>query len=94
MYFLCMKTFINDEPMLIVSEHSNDVMTLVELVKNAYEILRRRDMPDMVVIDNDMNKLCFSDASVRLIDNSIIDFEWKFYDKYNRAIHCYMTRNV
>lgn len=94
MYFLSMKfrELNNDIPLM--SEHSDSMVNLVGLAENMFELLTRHKSWDRSVIGSDFENYKMSDAGIKVIDNEIVDFEWKFLDKYDRMVRCYITRNV
>lgn len=94
MYFLSMKIHDNNNDIPLMSDHNESVIELVRQATTVYELLTRREMRDITVIDDNFDAKHMSDAGMDIINNKIVDFEWKFLDKYDRTIRCYITRNV
>lgn len=94
MYFLSMKIDDNNSGIPLMSEHSDDVSVLVDQAENMFELLTRHKQWDRSVVDDNFETKRMTDAAIDLINNKIIDFEWKFLDKYDRTVRCYITRNV
>ena len=94
MYFLCMKIHDRNNEIPLMSEHSEDMSTLLKMVENTTEILTRTKRWDKTVIDNNFDAHHMSNAAIKVMNNEIQEFEWKFRDKYDRTIRCYITRNV
>ena len=94
MYFLSMKfrELNNDIPLM--SESNDDLSVLVSQAENMFELLTRHKSWDRSVIDDNFESRYMSDAGMDLINNKINDFEWKFLDKYDRTVKCYITSNV
>lgn len=94
MYFLSMKfrELNNDIPLM--SESNDDLSVLVSQAENMFELLTRHKSWDRSVIDDNFESRYMSDAGMDLINNKINDFEWKFLDKYDRNVKCYITSNV
>ena len=94
MYFLSMKIADNNNGIPLMSEHDNDVAKLVGMAENVFELLTRHSSWDRAVIDNNFDTKSMSDAGMDLINGKIMDFEWKFFDKFDREIRCYITANI
>lgn len=94
MYFLSMKIHDRNNEIPFMSEHNESVIELVRQATTVYELLTRREMCDITVIDDNFDAKHMSDAGMDIINNKITDFEWKFLDKYDRMVRCYITRNV
>lgn len=94
MYFLSMKIDDNNNGIPLMSEHNESVIELVRQATTVYELLTRREMRDITVIDDNLDSKHMSDAGMDIINNKIVDFDWAFVDKYDRTIRCYITRNV
>lgn len=96
MYFLSMKIEdkINNNEIPLMSEHNESVIELVRQATIVYELLTRRGMRDITVIDDNFDSKHMSDAGMDIINDKIVDFEWSFLDKYDRNVKCYITRNV
>lgn len=94
MYFLCMKIHDRNNEIPLMTEHNESVIELVRQATTVYELLTRREMRDITVIDDNFEAKHMSDAGMDIINNKITDFEWKFLDKYDRKVSCYITRNV
>lgn len=94
-YFLSMKIDDSNNGIPIMSETSEDLVELIEqVVESVYELFTRRKMQYPSVIDNNFDTKCMSDAAIDLINGKIVDFEWKFLDKYDRIVRCYITSNI
>jgi len=77
-----------------MTEHNEDMASLVEQAETMFELLTREKSWDRSVIDNDFNSKRMSDAAMDLINDKITEFEWKFSDKYDRLVRCYITRSI
>lgn len=93
-YFLSMKIHDHNNDIPLMSEHSDDISVLVDQAENVYELLTRNKSWDRSVVGNDFENYKMSDAGIKVIDNDLTEFEWKFLDKYDRIVRCYITRNV
>lgn len=93
-YFLSMKVDDNNNGIPLMSEHSDDMANLVEQAENMFELLTRDKSWDRSVTGNDFEIYKMSDAGIKVSDNKLTEFEWKFLDKYDRTIKCYITSNV
>lgn len=93
-YFLSMKIEDNSFGIPVMSETDESVIELVKKATTVYELFTRREMRDIPVIDNEFNTKFMSNAAMDLMDGEIVDFEWKFLDKYDRNVKCYITSNV
>ena len=94
MYFLSMKIDDNNSGVPLMSESHKDMARLVEQAETMFELLTRHKSWDRWVTGNDFEIYKMSDAAMDVIENKILDFEWKFPDKYDRIVRCYITRNV
>ena len=94
MYFLSMKIDDNNSGIPLMSEHSDDVSVLVDQAENLFQLLTRHKQWDRSVTGNDFEIYKMSDAGIKVSDNKLTEFEWSFFDKYDRIVRCYITRNV
>ena len=94
MYFLSMKIDDNNSGIPLMSEQHEDIAVLVEQAEDMFELLTRHKSWDRWVIGDDLENYKMSDAAMNVIEKKIIDFDWSYVDKYDRAIRCYITRNV
>ena len=94
MYFLSMKFRDRNNDIPLMSEHSEDMSTLLKMVDNTTSLLTRTKRWNKTVIDNNFNEHHISNAATKVMNNEIVEFEWSFFDKYDRTVRCYITRNV
>ena len=78
----------------LMSEQHEDAAILVSQAEVMFEMLTRHKSWDRWVVADDFNSYKMSDATMCMIDEKIIEFEWSFPDKYDRIVRCYITRNV
>lgn len=93
-YFLSMKIDDSNNGIPLMSEHSDDIAVLVDQAETLFEMLTREKSWDRSVIDNDFKVRRMSDAALDVINGHSVDFEWKFFDKYDRKVSCYITSNI
>lgn len=94
MYFLSMKVHDHNNDIPLMSEHSEDMSTLLKMVDNITILLTRTKRWNKTVIDNNFGEHHMSNAAIKVMNNEITDFEWSFVDKYDRKVACYITSNV
>lgn len=94
MYFLCMKIHDRNNEIPLMSEHSECMSDLMIMVQQTTNLLTRKKNWDKRVIDNNFNEHHLTNAAIKVMHGEITDFEWKFLDKYDRMVRCYITSNI